>query len=189
MIEAINEGNVDVVAQILGAGNDPDADLGGGYTALHRAAARNQSEIVDALLAAGAALELRADGYTPLMFAAIHGDARMVTALLEAGADPHAPFMPFFGARPIHLSAEFGNVDALDAFLAWGIDLEIMDNDGGSPLLCAGYGGQMSTTQHLIALGADLTVRDNSGFTARGLAEQGGHAEVAQAIADAGGTL
>ena len=52
---------------------------------LHRAASRGDADVVRALLAGGAAVDMR-DGKPALAFAAYHGHSGVVSVLLEQGA-------------------------------------------------------------------------------------------------------
>jgi ankyrin repeat protein len=60
-------------------------------TPLHSAAAGNQYEICEALIAKGANVNARQEGgFTPLHSAAQNGNLALVELLLKHGADPHA---------------------------------------------------------------------------------------------------
>ena len=66
-----------------------------GWSPLHRAAANNQVEAIDALLKAGANVnQLSKSQAPPLWFAAANNHREAVTALLDAGADPHLGLSP-----------------------------------------------------------------------------------------------
>ena len=76
---------------MLGAGVDPNAADGQGWTALHWAAALGREDIARLLLAHRANIEVRRlDGWRPLHLAADCGHEHVVAALLELGADPDA---------------------------------------------------------------------------------------------------
>ena len=81
------------VQDCLGAGADPNARDGDGFTPLHRAAAHSQTpETVTALVNAAADPNARdVFGLTPLHRAAAFSQTpEIVTALVNAGADPNA---------------------------------------------------------------------------------------------------
>ena len=62
-----------------------------GFTALHWAAQRDNLEIADLLLAAGANVKAASRyNITPLSLACTNGDAAMIDRFLKAGADPNA---------------------------------------------------------------------------------------------------
>ena len=63
-----------------------------GSTALHWAVERDDLEMADLLIRAGARVAARTrEGVTPLQLAATNGSAPMIDRLLKAGADPNAP--------------------------------------------------------------------------------------------------
>ncbi|MBV1954080.1 ankyrin repeat domain-containing protein, partial [Streptomyces sp. BV333] len=71
LFSALYEADEDLVAALLGAGVSPEADDGGGGTALHSAAVDGRAAVVRLLLAAGADPDRRtAEGELPLCGAA-----------------------------------------------------------------------------------------------------------------------
>ena len=81
-----------IIAALLAAGAEVDAQTADGRTPLHRGAASGSEGALAALAAAGANLNARTrDGLTPLRIAALrHGDGVVVRALLAGGATPDA---------------------------------------------------------------------------------------------------
>jgi ankyrin repeat protein len=66
-----------------------DSAVGGGWTPLHYACWRCNKDHVDALISAGADVNVVAtDGKTPLYYAYKNGCTDIVAILLRAGADP-----------------------------------------------------------------------------------------------------
>ena len=86
-------------------------------TALHHAVeGKGGSQVVEALVAAGANLEARKDfGYTPLALAAKRDKAEAIKALLAAGADPNVKGAN--GATPLMTAAGRGNEGAVKLLL------------------------------------------------------------------------
>ena len=62
-------------------------------------------------------------------------------------------------------AVENDNTEAIHVFLSAGIDLEVKDERGWTPLMIAAANGQEKMTQLLIHSGARLTARDVNGFT------------------------
>ena len=86
---AIARGDLHRVRELLERGAPPNERGDHGTTALHWAAAADESEMVRALLQAGADPNARAaDGCTPLHYAAREDAVRSVATLLDRGADP-----------------------------------------------------------------------------------------------------
>ena len=89
---AAKAGDVAAVKELLSTPNaNPDARDARGITPLGTAVGFNRSEVVDALLAGGAAVDgTDGKGNTALHYAAGYGRIDLVKALLAAGADPGA---------------------------------------------------------------------------------------------------
>ena len=90
LLTAVDEGQSDVVQELLDSGIDPnkDASPDGAYP-LHLASLKGNKKIVKILLDNGAEIDLRAtnkDKATPLAWAAFFGQKDVVSLLIEAGA-------------------------------------------------------------------------------------------------------
>ena len=90
LLTAIDEGQNDVVQELLDSGIDPNKDDSpdGAYP-LHLASLKGNKEIVQILLDNGANIDLRAtnkDKATPLAWAAFFGQKDVVSLLIGAGA-------------------------------------------------------------------------------------------------------
>lgn len=85
---AATNGHLDIVKLLLEHGADPNAGLGDDLnTPLHAAAWKQYNEIVDALIAAGAKLDvMNKDHVTPIMYAISANNIITVEKLLLAGA-------------------------------------------------------------------------------------------------------
>ena len=87
---------------------DPEARQADGTTALHWAAHRNNLAIAQALLQAGAKVNVVTElGVTPLVLAGENGNGDMVTAFLEAGANPNV--LTVAGESPLMAAARSGS--------------------------------------------------------------------------------
>ena len=90
LMEASNAGDSEGVTRLLAAGDlDVNSADEYGRTALNEAARHSRLEVIDALLEAGADINLPRpiDGWTALITAAYHGATAAIEKLLEAGAD------------------------------------------------------------------------------------------------------
>lgn len=84
---AAQEGHIEIVEMLIGAGANLDRQSKYGSTALLQASQGGKHEVVKLLLAGGAATELaRFDGTTPLILASEKGYRSCVEALVRAGA-------------------------------------------------------------------------------------------------------
>jgi len=92
LMEACDEGGVDVVRYLISKGADMNAHNSDGETPLHMAVNRNNEDMLRLLISAKANTEIKDnEGRTPLSLAAEEGKLDAVTTLLEeSGADPVA---------------------------------------------------------------------------------------------------
>ena len=88
-LAALNNTDVEVLAILIRAGGDPEANSGRGETPLHFAAASNTVEVVRLLLDVGADLDDASpvSGSTPLHYAMINSNPGVAALLVELGAD------------------------------------------------------------------------------------------------------
>jgi len=95
LLAALWNGDRTAALVLISAGADPNAAdtrpvIGHGATPLHFAADLDDSELVRALIAAGADVNAQSlAGHTPLWWACNAGRATAARALLAAGADPN----------------------------------------------------------------------------------------------------
>ncbi len=80
-------------------------------------------------------------------------------------------------------AAAVGKVEAIDALVAAGADLEIFDNGGYTALQYAAWRGHFDATKRLVAAGANLGHVNHSGFTAERLASVVDAHEIAEYLA------
>jgi ankyrin repeat protein len=105
--EGGNDDTEVVVAGLTGSG-------GGGLTALTFAAREGDLESAQALIEAGADVNLRTTGgWTPLLTAINNRNYRLAAYLLERGADPNIP-NERFGWTPLYLATDNRNIEGGD---------------------------------------------------------------------------
>jgi RNA polymerase sigma factor (sigma-70 family) len=106
----------------------------GRATPLIRAAEAGHLDIVEVLLAAGAAVDGRCGcetGESALWAAVANGRAAVAARLIEAGADPN--WCSDTGVTPLHVAAKRDRQDLVDLLLGAGADPERVDRSGRSP--------------------------------------------------------
>ncbi|XP_067872176.1 DNA-binding protein RFXANK [Heterodontus francisci] len=119
-------------------------------------------------------------GFTPLMWAAAFGEIAVVKFLLEMGANPHT--LAKERESTLSLASIQGYTDIVLLLLDHGVDVNIYDWNGGTPLLYAVHGNHVRCVEALLAKGADLTMEADSGYSPMDLAVALGFKKVQQAI-------
>src|SRR5687767_5576449 len=120
MLEAARTGNVAEVTRLLKARPDLVAESDDRRrTPLHWAVWEGHAKVANALLAAGADANARADlDLTPLWNAARRGRDDLVELLLAHGADPNARMAgDGMGWTPLHIAAGEGQTAAARALI------------------------------------------------------------------------
>lgn len=125
--------------------------------ALHRAVMAGHSDVVGALLSAGADPNVNVCGWgTPLHCAARSDGAEAARLLLDAGADPN-PSEPDSNLTPLHLSAANDSVACARLLVAAGADVERRAGpEGPSPLHSAAQSNAVDVTELLLSRGAQV---------------------------------
>lgn len=154
---------------------------------LHNAASEGNITQVQALLAAGANVNLTDnDGNNPLHYAALNGQLEIVQILLAT------PEINIFapneeGNTAIHCAAFRGHLPVVQILIATlGINVNILNSRRSTPLHCAAYRGHQSVVQALLAAEAAVNITDQFGNTPLHYAAREGHLEVAETLLAAG---
>jgi ankyrin repeat protein len=126
--DAAMQGNKEAVRALLKQAADVNAAQGDGMTALHWAAMKDDADLAQLLLYAGANVRAttRIGAYTPLVLAAKQGSAAVMAPLLKAGADANAPTSN--GTTPLMLASASGSVDAVRILLDHGADVNAKES-------------------------------------------------------------
>jgi uncharacterized protein len=155
--DAAMDGNRDAVKALLKQAADVNAAQGDGMTALHWAAMKNDADLVQTLLYAGAnpKATTRIGAYTPLLLAAKSGNADVVAPLVKAGADVNAATAN--GTTALMFAAASGNVAAVQALVERGADLNARESVRGlTPAMFAAASNRAAVIELLANKGADL---------------------------------
>ncbi|MGE0360296.1 MAG: ankyrin repeat domain-containing protein [Vicinamibacterales bacterium] len=155
--DAAMQGDRAAVRALLQQGRDVNAAQGDGMTALHWAAMKNDAELAQMLVYAGANVKAttRLGANTPLVIAARTGNAGVVDVLLKAGADATAATTT--GTTPLMLAAASGSVDAVKALLAAGAEVDAREQSmQQTALMFAAAYSRVDVMRALIAAGADV---------------------------------
>ena len=118
--DAAMQGNREAVRTLLKQAADVNAAQGDGMTALHWAAMKDDADLVQTLLFAGANVRAttRLGAYTPLILAARNGSATAIAPLLKSGADANSATTN--GTTALMLAAASGHTGAVTALIEAG---------------------------------------------------------------------
>lgn len=194
-----------IITLLTVEGADPNARMGPGlrgtgrpgYTPLHVAAERNPAVgIVDALLAAGADINARAnDGRTPL-HVAWSNHRTIIETLLREGADPLARDERGRVADPTSCAnwntAAFSRLALPNEFelcLQLGDGVDARDSEGNTPLHLASEAGNSSSVRILLEAGADVNTPSNTGATPLHMTVRHESTEILTSLLDAGAEI
>jgi ankyrin repeat protein len=155
LIDSALRGQVDLVRFLLKTGADPNiAGLLHGQTALLAATQGGYVEIVDLLLAHGAAFSAvdHPSKLTAMEYAITNENAAIVRSLLAAGAPAVC--------RRLTLSVDGGAAarEIVRMLIEHGFDINKTDDWGRTPLMWAVQRAPLETVQFLIEAGADVNI-------------------------------
>jgi ankyrin repeat protein len=155
--DAAMQGNKDAVRALLKQAADVNAAQGDGMTALHWAAMKDDAELVQTLLFAGANVRAttRIGSYTPLILAAKNGSGSVIAPLLKSGAD--AGSQTSNGTTALMLAAASGNTDAVKLLIDAGATVNAAEPVRGlTAAMFAAASNRAAVLGLLATRGADL---------------------------------
>ncbi len=191
---AAARGDLDAVEKMLEGGLDPNG-AGKYYTPLAMAAAGGHTEVLNALLGAGARLDARdpagaSAGYTALVWAAKGGRVATIDLLIERGADLRLSSEN--GLTALMAAAVWGGPAATRRLVDAGGKVNERSSEGNTALIWACLGSptkpsdQAETARILLSAGADANVVNGQGWTALSYCAWEGNPEVAAVLLGAG---
>ena len=134
-------------------------------SSLLAAAAQNQPEIVQQLLATGVDIETRdTQGRTALLLATHRNATEAARILIESGADVNA--MDNISDSPYLYAGAEGRLEIFRMTLDHGADLASVNRYGGTALIPAAHHGHVETVRELLQTATDIDHVNNLGWTA-----------------------
>jgi ankyrin repeat protein len=167
---AAENGNAGAIEILVKFGADVKKANRIGKTPLYIAAENGNAGAIEILVKFGANLESADhEGKTPLYIASENGHTQVVKILIANKADINNKYITFsdedFLVNPIHAAAENSHVEVIKALIEAGVDVDIDNENGFTPLH---YASKMSekTTEELIKAGANVNATTYlKGFT------------------------
>ncbi|XP_038151183.1 caskin-2-like isoform X2 [Cyprinodon tularosa] len=170
--------------------NYQDSD---GFSALHHAALTGTTELLAALLEAGATVDIKdTNGMRPLHYAAWQGKAESVLALLRSGAAVNGASVD--GHIPLHLAAQYGHYEVSEMLLQHQSNPCLVNRTKKTPLDLACEFGRAKVVQLLLSSNMVVALlederkepTDSSYTTPLHLAARNGHKDVIRLLLKAG---
>ena len=155
--DAAMQGNREAVRLLLKQAADVNAAQGDGMTALHWAAMKDDADLAQTLLYAGANVKAttRIGSYTPLILAAKNGSAAVMAPLVKSGADVNAQTSN--GTTPLMFAAASGSAAAVNLLIASGANVNAKESVRGlTPAMFAAASNRAAVLDVLAKHGADL---------------------------------
>jgi ankyrin repeat protein len=159
LIDAVKQKNKGAVQELLRKRADVNATEGDGASALHWAAYRDDADMVDLLIRAGAKVSVANDlKITPLYLAAANGNVAIVEKLLKAGADPDAASET--GVTPLMEAARTGSLGVAKALIEHEANVNAKESDRQqTALMWAAAQQHPEIVKLLLQHGADIHAR------------------------------
>jgi ankyrin repeat protein len=165
--DAASKGDKAAVRALIQQKADVNAPQTDGATALHWAVYREDADLVDTLIRAGAKPAVtNREGVTPLMMAALYGNAGIIDRLLKAGADAKA--VGPNGETMLMLAARNGNPAAVRLLIEAGADVNAKEHlRQTTALMWAAEQRHPEAVKVLLASGADPKAKSGIAGTPR----------------------
>lgn len=186
LIQAVRNGDLAQVRQLVQRKADVNERQADGSTALHWAVNAEDARMTALLLSSGAKVDVANEyGVAPLSIATAGRSVDIVEALLVAGASPNTALPT--GETALMTAARTGLTGAVRALLARGADPNAKESVmGQTALMWALAEGHEASARVLMDGGADLQARTNGGFTPFLFAVREGRGDMARLLLERG---
>ncbi len=197
LLEAVSMNKIEAAVLLIELGANLEAkEVKDGRTALHLAAERGFSPMVDTLVIHGADMhseKFKNDSIyslTPLHLAVINNHIDTVKVLLDRGADT-SELCGFRDKAPLHISCEKGYIEVTELLLKYGANIQIMGQvgvNGATPLHLAAQYGHIDLVKILVSKGAliDALGKYTCVGTSLHVACEHGHLDIVKYLLDVG---
>eukprot|EP00919_Chromeraceae_sp_WS-2016_P053877 GHVR01127952.1.p1 GENE.GHVR01127952.1~~GHVR01127952.1.p1 ORF type:complete len:566 (+),score=112.35 GHVR01127952.1:53-1699(+) len=186
LVASVYNGHMDVIECLIDKANVNLKDCDDNSTALHVAAIRQRTDIIERLIHCGARVnDTMIYGVSALHLSSQKGDVKSIQVLIKHNADLNSTDSD--GTNALYLSCRGGHLEAAEVILREGGDVTVRSNiDGSSCLHLASERGHTSLVRTLIKHNAYVDARDDYGRTPLYMSCLGGHEECVSALIEAG---
>lgn len=169
MYNALKQGNVKEVEDLLKQGMDPDTTfsvMGGKKPALCVAAEEGCAMIIQLLCSHHCSTaQLDKDGLSPLHIAAAKGFVEAVRVLIKNRAEVNRAAATSIQETPLLLACNNNNTGIISVLIRAGAEVNRRNSNGTTPLMSAADQGNVEAVRMLVEAGADVQARDREGCT------------------------
>lgn len=186
LYDAVEDGDLARLQELIAAGEDLTAqDIYGG-TALHLAARRDNIDAARLLIEAGTDVNLpvSASQQTALHIAAFGGGVEVAVLLIEAGANIEARNPG--GETPLHTAIAADQANVTKLLIEAGANIEARNASAFTPLFYAAGGNAVGAIELLVAEGADIDAKRTIGYTALHYATYNGRVDALRKLIQLG---
>lgn len=187
LMYAITTGNMDIIKILLDHGAEANVKNSAGTSPLMYAVDgrvrdnQKMTAIVRMLIAAGADVNGKdKQGRTVLLFAVQSRNRETIELLQRSGAKIGDEVLAFYHTIGV------GTPESVQALISLGVNIEVRNQFGSTPLMHAARMGRGSIVKVLLDSGANVNVRDAKGFTPLYHAAYAGYIDVIKALLSKG---
>ncbi|RMJ17772.1 hypothetical protein CDV36_002555 [Fusarium kuroshium] len=175
-------------------GIKPNIRSHSGYTPLMVAVRKRSEPIVELLLECSTEADVQGLNTlkttpTPLHLAAVSENAAIVESLINRGAQVNARLESELDMTPVHLAAERGNLQVLEAMFKAQVEPDVPDKYGRTAMHVAVAEGYLDLIPWLKGKGFDIDKFDGDGLRPLGLAFNKRNFDMAKLLVDQGANI
>lgn len=121
--------------------------------------------------------------HDPFISAIEKGDVAQVSQFLNSGLNPNKPRL---NGTPLTIAAYTGQTEVIEVLIEHGAAVDLPDEGGSSPLLCALQNRHVAAARSLLAHGADPSTSDRFGRSPLSIAAGNGPPELVDLLLEHG---
>lgn len=164
LIIGVLSGDLEKVKLALDVGANPNCFVGNDYHIIHDAVEKGNIDVLDALLTAGANINIKTWnlGHTPLHIACKLGNAVMVEALIKRGAE--IDILNKQAEEPLNIAVRLGHLKCCELLIKGNADVNMsyLGNSMPTPLISACKNSFYDIAKLLLDNGANVNVSQDT---------------------------